>query len=113
VNAYDFRMIEKLCAKWKGDGRYPQFVAINVGQTEDHVANFAKRLNVSFPLYMDRDGKIARGFGVKGLPTYFVIDRQGIVRHIILGWTDESVLEAEAAKIDAKPLSDKTKPDAN
>jgi len=102
----DFRMIDGLYAKWREDSRRPRFVAVNVGQSEEHVENFSNRMKVSFPLYLDRDGKIARSFGVKGLPTYFVIDRQGAIRHIILGWADEKALERELGKIDGEALSD-------
>lgn len=98
----DFRMIDRLYAKWNQDSRRPRFVAMNVGQSEEHVENFSNRMKVSFPLYMDRDGKIARSLGVKGLPTYFVIDRDGTIRHIILGWADEKALKSELGKIDGE-----------
>jgi peroxiredoxin len=75
-------------------------LAIDVGQSEEHIRNFVNRLKTTFPIYMDRDGKVARSFGVKGLPTYFITDRQGVVRHIILGWADEKILLQQIAKID-------------
>lgn len=95
----DFRLTDKLYQQWKTQAAPPRFLAVDVGQTEEHVRNFAQRMKISFPIYMDHDGKVARSFGVKGLPTYFLVDGQGVIRSVILGWTDEKTLRAEIAKI--------------
>jgi len=95
----DFRLLEKMYQQWSQQRDAPHFVAIDVGQTEDHVRNFVRRMKTSFPIYMDHDGKVARSYGVKGLPTYFLIDGNGIIRHLILGWADEKTLLAAIAKI--------------
>lgn len=98
----DFRLMDKLHVKWNAEPDSPRFLAIDVGQTDEHVRNFVRRLKTSFPIYLDRDGKVARSFGVKGLPTYFITDRKGVVRHIILGWADETRLLEEINKIDQR-----------
>ncbi len=98
----DFRLMDKLYKRWKRQSRGPRLLAIDVGQTEEHVRNFINRLRTSFPIYMDNDGKVARSFGVKGLPTYFITDRKGIIRHIILGWADEKLLLEEINRIDQR-----------
>lgn len=95
----DFRVMDKLYKRWKNQPGSPELLSVDVGQTDEHVSNFVKRLGTSFPIHMDREGKVARSFGVKGLPTYFVIDAKGIVRHIILGWVDEKGLLQEIRKI--------------
>ena len=96
----DFRLMDKLFKTWETQTSGPRLLAIDVGQSEEHVRNFVKRLKTSFPIYMDNDGKVARSFGVKGLPTYFITDRKGVVRYIILGWADEKLLLQEIKKID-------------
>ena len=95
----DFRLLEKIYQQWSKEPEAPGFIAIDVGQTQEHVHNFVKRMKTSFPIFMDHDGKVARSYGVKGLPTYFIVDKQGVIRHIILGWADEKALLAEIAKI--------------
>jgi len=109
----DFLVLDGLYDQWRKDIGCPRFIAVNVGQSEEHVQNFSKRMKTSFPIYMDRGGKIARSFGVKGLPTYFVIDRQGTVRNIILGWADENVLWRELSKIGGGVLTDRCKNGTN
>jgi peroxiredoxin len=95
----DFRLMDELYGKWQKESESPSFLAVDVGQTDEHVRNFVKRLKTSFPIYMDHDGKVARSFGVKGLPTYFITDGKGVIRHIILGWADEKALLEEINKI--------------
>lgn len=100
----DFRLMDKLYTEWKKKPGTYQFLAVNSGQPEKRIREFVKRMKTSFPIYRDRDTKIARSFGVSGLPTCFITDRKGIIRHIILGWADETSLLMEIDKIDLKPV---------
>ncbi len=60
-------------------------VATNVGQSRDVVEAFTAQLNITYPMIMDPEGKLARCYGVKGIPTNFLIDREGIIREILVG----------------------------
>jgi len=95
----DFRLMEKLYQRWKTEPQAPVFLAIDVGQSEEHVRNFVQRLKTSFPIYMDKEGKVARSLGVKGLPTYFIVDKHGTIRHVALGWVEENHFLSEISKI--------------
>jgi peroxiredoxin len=96
----DFKLLNKLHAKWEKRIGSPRLVAINAGQAEWRIREFIKRMKPSFPIYIDRDIKVAHRFGVRGLPTYFITDKQGIIRHIILGWADEKALLNKIDKVD-------------
>lgn len=96
----DFQLLNKLHAKWEKQINSPRLVAINAGQPEGRIRKFIKRMKPSFPIYIDPDIKVAHRFGVSGLPTYFITDKQGIIRHIILGWADEKALLDEIDKVD-------------
>ena len=96
----DFQLLNKLYAKWKTETNSPRLVAINAGQPEGRIRKFLDRTKPSFPIYLDQDIKVAHGFGVSGLPTYFITDKQGIIQHIILGWADEKTLLDEIDRID-------------
>jgi thiol-disulfide isomerase/thioredoxin len=56
-------------------------LAINQWEDADHVFAYMGDLNVipSFPILFDPESKISEEFGVKGLPTSFLLDRQGRV----------------------------------
>lgn len=96
----DFQQLNKLNAAWEKEIDSPRLVAINAGQPEKRIRGFLKKMNPSFPVYLDRDIKLAHRFGVSGLPTYFITDKQGIIRHIILGWAEEKALLNKIDKID-------------
>lgn len=52
-------------------------VGINVGERASLVAHYAHDLKLTFPLVLDANGKIKESYGVIGLPTTFVIARDG------------------------------------
>jgi peroxiredoxin len=72
-----------------------EVVAVNVAQTSNVVEAFTAQLNLSYPMILDPDGKLAQFYGVKGIPTNFLIDRSGILREILVGeiFIEDRVLE--------------------
>ena len=50
---------------------------VNVREGAATIRLFTKALGLTFPLPLDADGVIARQYGVVGLPTTFLIDRDG------------------------------------
>ena len=56
---------------------------------------FTGQLDITFPIPLDPDGALARKYGVYGIPTNFLIDRQGIIREILIGevFREEKVLQ--------------------
>jgi cytochrome c biogenesis protein CcmG, thiol:disulfide interchange protein DsbE len=101
----DLQLLNKLYPKWEKGIDSPRLVAINAGQPEGRIRKYIKKIKPSFPIYLDPDIKVAHRFGVAGLPTYFITDKQGIIRHVILGWADEKALLGEIDKVDRKELT--------
>jgi thiol-disulfide isomerase/thioredoxin len=56
-------------------------LAVNQWEDADHVFAYMGDLNVipSFPILFDPESKVSADFGVKGLPTSFLLDKQGRV----------------------------------
>lgn len=52
-------------------------LGINAGETEQFISRFARRVGVTFSLVLDPKGKISRAYGVVGLPTTFLLGRDG------------------------------------
>ena len=52
-------------------------VAVNVRESTETVRHFAEELRLTFPLLLDHDGKINASYGVIGLPTTFLVGRDG------------------------------------
>lgn len=70
-----------------------EVLAVNAGQDKATVEAFMKKLGVGYPAAMDESSKIARSYGVVGLPTTFLIDGRGVVRGKIVGEADEAMFE--------------------
>lgn len=69
-------------------------LAVNVREDADSVRRFADELQLDLPLLVDPDGETYKAFRVYGLPTNFLIDREGIIREVRLGVVTRRFLEA-------------------
>ncbi len=85
-------------------GRYKdkglEFVAINVDNPIEDGLDFLIDTPLDFLIPSDPDGETAEAFGVIGMPTSYLIDANGIVRLVHMGFRDGDMEEIEAA-IDA------------
>lgn len=62
-------------------------LAVNQWEEPDHVFSYMGELDVypTFPIVFDRKSQISERFGVRGLPTSFIIDRQGRIIYRAIG----------------------------
>jgi peroxiredoxin len=60
-------------------------IATNAMDSREYIAAIAQRYSLKLPLLCDVSSENLKTFGVFGHPTYFIIDRDGIVRKRILG----------------------------
>jgi len=74
--------------------KYPDFeiLGVNVDQPKVHVEDFVRKHPVGFPILLDKGAKVARTYHVRGLPTNFLIGKDGKIREVILGWIDADYL---------------------
>jgi peroxiredoxin len=72
-------------------------LAMNAGQDKATVTAFMDKLGVGYPAALDAESKIARRYGVVGLPTTYLIDGAGVVRGKIVGEADEAMFERQVA----------------
>jgi peroxiredoxin len=90
----EMKAIEAVYQRHKAKGL--EVLAINAGQDKATVAAFVRKIGVSYPALMDEQSKIARSYGVVGLPTTYFVDGKGIVRAKIVGEADEATFERHA-----------------
>jgi peroxiredoxin len=60
-------------------------IGINVGEDENTIFLFTADYPVRFPLLMDQEGRVVEDYPVIGLPTTYIIDPAGIIRHRAVG----------------------------
>jgi len=74
-------------------------IAIDIREDEGTVAEFALRLNATFPLGLDTSGAAQQAWGAYGLPVHYWIDKTGIVRDGALGGIGPDVMARGVAAI--------------
>lgn len=79
----EMQMIDKIYMESKEKGFI--VLAVNVKQSEAKVRAYVEKYNLSFPMALDPEGKIADKFRVRGLPMNFLINREGILKELIIG----------------------------
>ena len=71
-------------------------LAVNYGESPEKVQQFAHHTPVDFPLLLDRHMEAAKAWGVRVLPTSFVLGQDGDIRYSAVGlldWRDAQVLQ--------------------
>ena len=61
-------------------------VSQDAARHRDKVLAFAREHELPFPVVLDAEREAGRAFGVRSLPTAFLVDGQGRVRSLVLGW---------------------------
>ncbi len=96
--------MERLYAKYKPRGL--EIVAISLDQgNEDDVREFVAKLKLTFPIVLDPEHKAKALYKVRGLPTTYLLDRQGQVVGYGVGpreWDSEAAFALVGHLLDEK-----------
>jgi peroxiredoxin len=82
-------------------------IGVNKDVSAADAERFLKRVPVGFALAADPADAVARAFDVKAMPSGYLIDRRGVVRHVHRGFTEETAkdLEREIRALLAEPAA--------
>jgi cytochrome c biogenesis protein CcmG, thiol:disulfide interchange protein DsbE len=100
-------MLERLHREFAARGL--AVVGINAREEREAVRRYAKDLDLTFALVLDPDGKINAAYGVVGLPTTFVVGRDGRAVALAVGpreWGSppaRAIIEALLAESGSRP----------
>lgn len=80
-------------------------VGVNKDATPADARRFLAKVPVTFVLVQDAADAAARGFDVKAMPSGYLVDRKGVVRHVHRGFTTETgaALEREIDSLLREP----------
>ncbi len=75
--------------------------AINVDEDKNDGIELYNSLNVAYPSGLDPKGKSAESWNVQGMPTSYLVDRNGVVRLVHTGFKDADIphLKQEILKL--------------
>lgn len=68
-------------------------LGVNQAETAETIHDFASDRGLTYPLLVDRDMKVNNLYGVLNLPTTIFIDRNGVVKEVLIGTISQAVLE--------------------
>ncbi len=69
------------------------FLAVNFDEPERDVQSFTQELNLTFPILLDPGAKVQDLYRVRGYPTTFLVDAQGIIQGMHIGVMSEKQLD--------------------
>jgi peroxiredoxin len=61
-------------------------LGISIDQDKRQAAGMARSLGVRFPILYDDDQRVSRVYDLRGMPSTFVVDRNGRIRHVHIGY---------------------------
>lgn len=93
----EMKAIESVWQRHRATGL--EVIAINAGQDRKTAAAFIAKIGVTYPVLLDERSKIARNYGVVGLPTTYFVDAKGIVRAKLIGEADEATFERHVQEL--------------
>jgi thiol-disulfide isomerase/thioredoxin len=100
-----FPGMQKMVSKYK-DNNNVKFIFIDTWEREENkeknAADFIADNKYSFHVLMDNDNKVVEQFKVDGIPTKFVIDKDGLIRFKSVGFdgSDDKLVKELTAMID-------------
>lgn len=82
--ARSFSFMNELDSELRNRGL--QILAINLDENSDDAKNFLAKHPTRFSVAFDAGGRCPQDFGVKAMPSSYLVDRKGIIRHVHLGF---------------------------
>jgi thiol-disulfide isomerase/thioredoxin len=67
-----------------------EVLSLNQGETVNKVTGFLSSQGLNLRVLLDSEGAVARAYGVRGIPTFVVIDREGVIKGVLVGWGGSS-----------------------
>jgi len=68
-----------------------EVIAINLDEDKNDALEFLQHNPVKFTVAYDGKGKCPSGYNVMAMPSSYIIDKQGVVREVHLGFNEDSI----------------------
>jgi peroxiredoxin len=70
-----------------------QVIGVNLDQVPEDAKTFLAKYPANFTVVADANEKCAKDFAVKAMPSSYLVDRNGVIRHVHLGFRDGEAKE--------------------
>lgn len=78
-------------------GRGFTIIAVNIDDRPEQGQVFLAEFPVDYPVISDASGSLAKSFGVRAMPTAFLLDREGVVHRILEGFKRDELTSLQQA----------------
>ncbi len=72
-------------------------LGVDVGESEQKVSKFVKKLGINYPVLLDRDQSVSEKNGIVGIPTSFLVASDGTILGTYHAYTPKLVADVEKA----------------
>lgn len=77
--------LEKVYEQYKDSGMVILGVNLTDQDSVSEVEFFVQEFKLTYPILLDRDGSVSALYQLKGLPTTLFVNREGIIRTVVVG----------------------------
>ena len=77
-------------------------IGSKVTETPANLVDFMQKNQYTFRVVLDESLKVTRLYGVKGTPTNFLIDKEGVIRESKTGAFSEAALDESLSRLLAR-----------
>jgi thiol-disulfide isomerase/thioredoxin len=74
-----------------------RYLAVNLREDSDKISSYLKSAKLDIEVPLDKTGKIANLYHVRGIPTMAIVDKKGIVREVHVGASPNLKAELKTA----------------
>jgi peroxiredoxin len=89
--AQSFPFLNKLQQELKDQGL--QVIGVNLDEAPEDAQTFLAKFPAEFTVASDANQQCAKDFDVKAMPSSYLIDRKGVIRHVHYGFKPEEAKE--------------------
>jgi thiol-disulfide isomerase/thioredoxin len=86
----------------KHAGEYT-LLAVNAGESPEQIQDFIKQMGLTFDVMLDPQNKVQGLYRLRGYPTSFLIDSDGVIRVQQIGPLSEKQLETYLQRVGVQP----------
>ena len=77
--------LENAYEQYKDSGVVILGLNVTNQDSEKDIPPFVKEFGLTFPILLDRDGSVSTLYQLRGLPTTYFVNREGIIRTVVVG----------------------------
>lgn len=77
--------LENAYEQYRDSGVVILGINVTYQDSERDIPPFVEEFELTFPILLDRDGSVSTLYQLRGLPTTFFVNREGIIRTVVVG----------------------------